>query len=125
MQGSKVFIVEDDPHLQFFYKQIITLNGFELVGIAGNGGEAISMFKSFIEKPDVIIMDHRMPVKNGIDTSKELLEIDKNLKIVFSSADASVREEALSLGVSDFIDKPFTIEKILDLIQKVFISKES
>lgn len=125
MQGIKVFVVEDDPHLQFFYRQIITLNGFELVGIAGNGGEAISMFKSFTEKPDVIIMDHRMPVKNGIDTSKELLEIDKNIKIIFSSADASVRQEASSLGVTDFIDKPFTIEQILDLIQKVVISKKS
>jgi len=68
---ATVFVVEDEPSLQFFYKQILTLNGFKLGGIAVDGEEAVSMFKSFSVKPSIILMDHRMPKKNGIDAVRD------------------------------------------------------
>ncbi len=110
-------MVEDDPSLQFFYKQLLTLNGFELAEIAKNGEEAVSMFKSFSEKPKVILMDHRMPIKNGIEASKEILQIDNSVKIIFTSADNSIKEEAHSIGAFSFEDKPFTIEHIINEIK--------
>ena len=58
-------------------------------------------------------MDHRMPKKNGIEASKEILEMDKNSKIIFTSADNSVKEEALSIGAFSFKDKPFTVEGLI------------
>ena len=72
---------------------------------------------SFSEKPKVILMDHRMPLKDGIEASKEILQINNSTKIIFVSADASVKEEALSIGVFCFKDKPFTIENLIDSIQ--------
>ena len=117
---KKVFVVDDEPSLQFFYEKILTLNGFEIAGIANNGNEAISMFKSFLDKPKVIIMDYRMPEKNGIEASKEILQIDGNTKIIFISADNSVKEEALSIGAFCFQDKPFTIKQLIDQINKAF-----
>jgi two-component system chemotaxis response regulator CheY len=111
-------VVEDDPSLQFFYKQLLTLNGFELAEIAKNGEEAVSMFKSFSEKPKVILMDHRMPIKNGIEASKEILQIDNSVKIIFTSADSSIKEEAHSIGAFSSEDKPFTIEHIINVIKK-------
>ena len=62
-------------------------------------------------------MDHRMPLKDGIEASKEILQINNNTKIIFVSADVSVKEEALSIGVFCFKDKPFTIENLIDSIQ--------
>ena len=76
------------------------------------------MYKSFIEKPEVILMDHRMPIKNGIDTSKELLQINDKIKILFTSADSSIKQEALSLGAFSFLDKPFTIDFLINEIKK-------
>ncbi len=113
-----VFVVEDEPSLQRFYKQILTLDGFEVVGIASDGEEAVSMFKSFSVKPSIILMDHRMPKKNGIEASKEILKIDKNVKIIFTTADDSVEKEALSIGAYSFKNKPFTIEQLIDNIIK-------
>jgi len=55
------------------------------LGIANNGEEAIKMFRSFNEKPDIIILDYRMPIKNGLDTLKEILQIDHSSRIIFAS----------------------------------------
>ena len=84
--------------------------------IVKNGEEAVSMFKSFLEKPRVILMDYRMPIKNGVDASKEILQIDSSIKIIFTSADDSIKKEAISLGAFSFYSKPFTIEQIINEI---------
>ena len=105
---EKIFIVDDEPALQYFLKRILNLYGFEVAGIAENGDVAINMFKSFSNKPKVILMDHRMPEKSGIEAIKVILEIDKRVKIIFLSADVSIKEEAYSIGVFSFNVKPVT-----------------
>jgi FixJ family two-component response regulator len=83
------------------------------------------MFKSFSDKPKVILMDNRMPIKSGIEASKEILLIDKNIKIIFISADITIKEEALSIGAFGFWDKPFLIDSLIDDIKKAFESYNS
>ena len=62
-------------------------------------------------------MDHRMPEKTGIEATKEILQMDKRVKIIFISADISIKEEAFSIGAFSFWDKPFTIEQLIVEIQ--------
>lgn len=76
------------------------------------------MFKSFSDKPKVILMDHRMPIKTGIEATKEIIVIDKNVKIIFTTGDSTVKEEALAAGAFSFQDKPLTIEHIITEIKK-------
>ena len=94
------------------------MKGFEVVGIASNGLEAVSMFNSFSNKPKVILMDQRMPEMSGIEASKLILQTDKRVKIIFLTADISVREEAISIGAFLFIDKIFTIDELIDAINR-------
>ena len=119
---EKIFVVEDEPSIQLLYKKILTLKGFELAGIANDGEEAVSMFKSFSKKPEIILMDHRMPTKNGIEASKEILQINGDTKIIFLSADDSIKEEALSIGAFSFRNKPFTIKQLIDEINRAYNS---
>lgn len=114
----KILIVEDDRSIQFLYSQLLTLNRFKVVGIANNGEEAVSLFKSLSNRPEVILMDYRMPMKNGIDASKEILKIDKTVKIIFISADSSIKEEVKSLGVVSFKDKPISNDNLINNIKK-------
>jgi len=79
--------------------------------------EAVCKYKSFSKKPDIILMDHRMPIKNGIETFKEILKINNNAKIIFVSADNSIKNDVLSLGATDFLCKPFNIEKLIQSIK--------
>ena len=115
---EKVFIVDDEPALQIFYEQVLAIGGFEVAGIASNGIEAVSMFKSFSNKPKVILMDQRMPEMSGVEASKVILQTDNRVKIIFISADASVKEEAISIGAFLFIDKLFEIEELIDAINR-------
>ena len=119
---EKVLIVDDELSLQFFYKKILTIGGFEVAGIASNGKEAVSMFKSFLNKPKVILMDQRMPEMSGIEASKLILQMDSRVKIIFLSADASVKEEAISIGAFLFIDKIFTASKMIGAINRAIES---
>ena len=119
---EKVFIVDDEPSLQFFYEQVLKIGDFEVAGNASNGKDAVSMFKSFSNKPKVILMDQRMPEMSGIEASKLILHIDSRVKIIFISADASVKEEALSIGAFLFIDKIFTIDELIGAINRAIES---
>jgi two-component system chemotaxis response regulator CheY len=115
-------IVEDDLSLQKLYEMMLETFGFEVVGKASNGKEAIDVYKSLPKNPDIILMDHRMPVKNGIDTTIEILKCDSQLKIIFTSADNSVKNEALSIGAKIFIEKPFNVQRLHHEINKVLKS---
>lgn len=117
---TSILIVEDDLSLQRLYEIMITTFGFKVVDKASNGKEAIEKFMSFSSKPDLILMDHRMPVKNGIDTAIELLKINSHTKIIFASADNSVKGRALEIGAAAFIKKPFTMVELHNEIKKVF-----
>ncbi len=119
---EKVFIVDDEPSIQFFYEQILTISGFKVAGIASNGIEAVSMFNSFSKKPKVILMDQRMPEMSGVEASKLILQIDSRTKIIFLSADDSVKEEALSIGAFTFLEKTFLIAKLIDVINRAIES---
>jgi DNA-binding response OmpR family regulator len=77
-----ILIVEDDIALSRLYKLILETEGFQIIQ-AYNGKEAVDLYKSQLHKPDIILMDHRMPIKNGIEASKEILEIEKKKKYIF------------------------------------------
>jgi two-component system chemotaxis response regulator CheY len=112
-------IVEDDLSLQRLYEMMLKAFRFEVISIASNGKEAIEIYKSLPNKPDVILMDHRMPVKNGIDATLEILKIQSNSKVIFTSADNSIKKKALEIGATSFIAKPFNVHEIHDEIKRV------
>lgn len=89
------------------------MSGFQVLEMADNGDEAIEMFKNFEVKPDITILDYRMPIKNGIDALRAILEIDKNSRIIFASADRTIKERVYLHGAIGFLDKPFTHKKLI------------
>ena len=113
-----VFIVDDEPILQRLYSIVIESAGFKVIGRASNGREALDKFKRFLDPPNVILMDYRMPIKNGIETAKEILRINPKPKIIFTTADESVKEAALSLGAVSFKSKLFSNELLIQNIEK-------
>jgi two-component system chemotaxis response regulator CheY len=64
-------------------------------------------------------MDQRMPVKDGVTATQEILRFDPNAKILFGSADLQVKNDALKAGAKDFLLKPFRIEALLKAIEEL------
>ncbi len=114
---ASIFIVEDEISLQELYK-ILSSAGFNIIGIASNGEEAVSMFEKFNKRPDVIIMDHRMPIMSGMQAAEEILKRDEKAKIIFASGDEGIKKYAKSIGALSFKVKPFSNEKLIRNIYK-------
>ena len=115
---ASIFLVEDEFSLLRLYELVLTAYGHKILAVAKNGEEAVHKYKNFPFKPDIIIMDHRMPIKNGIEATEEILEINNNAKIIFASADKEARQKAELLGALSFKTKPFSNEKLLRNIDK-------
>lgn len=116
---ATIFIVDDEPMLHELYGDILEISGHEIVANAYDGDEAVEIFKKMNEPPEVVIMDHRMPGKDGIETTKEILEINPDIKILFASADAAIKNDALASGACDFLSKPFAIGDLLAEIEEM------
>ncbi|MHA1973215.1 MAG: response regulator transcription factor [Candidatus Hodarchaeales archaeon] len=105
----RIFIIDDDKDIVFLFRQLLNLSGHEVVATAYNGDQAIKIFKelqSKEKKPDVILLDYRMPFKNGIEVTKELLTINPGCKILIISADTSIKDSAIEAGAFSFLEKP-------------------
>lgn len=111
--GPRIFVVEDDRQVVELYREILRIYGYELAGFAPNGKEAVQVFKAMNPRPDIIIMDQRLPLMSGIEATKEMMRIDPAAKVLFVSADINSRESALSSGATDFIRKPFEVKDFL------------
>lgn len=111
--GPRVFVVEDDKQVLELYRVILKMYGYEIAGFALDGKEAVRMFEAMNPRPDIIIMDQRLPLMSGVEATKEIMRMDPGAKVLFVSADVSSRESALSSGATDFVVKPFQIKNFM------------
>ncbi|UCE90963.1 MAG: response regulator [Methanobacteriota archaeon] len=115
---ARIFVVDDQDFIRDLYKDMFESKGHTVYS-ARSGDEALSLLKTMAAKPDAIIMDHRMPGKDGIETTKEILKLHPDIPIIFSSADQDVREDAIRAGAVSFWAKPFPIRLLIDATMDV------
>ena len=118
-QNRSDLLVDDASFMRMMIKDILQKNGFEVVGEAANGIEAVNLYKK--EKPDVVTMDITMPDMDGIEAVKEIKNFDPSAKIIMCSAmgQQSMVMDAIKSGAKDFIVKPFQADRVLEAIRKV------
>lgn len=117
--GKKVLIVDDAAFMRMMLKDILTKNGYEVVGEAENGAKAVEKYKEVT--PDLVTMDITMPEMDGISALKNIRSIDSNAKVVMCSAmgQQAMVIEAIQAGARDFIVKPFQPDRVLEAVKKV------
>lgn len=112
------FLICDDSVLAR-RKLVDTLNslGYDNIVSVSNGQEAVDTYKA--DRPDIVILDIVMPVKDGITATKEIIEFDSKALIIISSSvgTQSHLKEVIKAGARDFIQKPLD-PKLLDEIIK-------
>ncbi|MFX1562237.1 MAG: response regulator [Promethearchaeota archaeon] len=116
---ATIFTVDDDENLHQIYRSVFSIRGHIVIAEAYNGAEAITVYSTLNPKPDIILMDYRMPVMDGIMATKELKRIDSSCHIIFLSADESARDAAMKAGASIFKTKPVRIEELEEAIKKI------
>lgn len=112
-------VVEDEEFLQQLYREVLEKAGHTVVAVASNGEEAVEMYRTLHERPRLVLMDHRMPSKNGIEAMEEILASDPGASIVFLTADYSVAKAVMMGGAAGYISKPFGMNALLRAVDRV------
>ena len=117
--AKNILIVDDAAFMRMMIKDILTKNGYNVVGEAENGLKAVEKYTEL--KPDLVLMDITMPDMDGIQALKKIKEIDPNANIIMCSAmgQQAMVIEAIQSGAKDFIVKPFQAERVLEAVKKV------
>ena len=117
--GHRVLIVDDAAFMRMMLKDILTKNGYEVIGEAENGKVAVEKYKEL--QPELVTMDIKMPEMDGITAVKKIREINPGARIVMCSAmgQQAMVIDAIQAGAKDFVVKPFQPERVLEAIKKV------
>jgi two-component system chemotaxis response regulator CheY len=116
--AKRILIVDDAAFMRMMIKDILTKNGFEVVGEAADGVQAVE--KYFDLKPDLVTMDITMPEMDGIAALKAIKEKDPSAIILMCSAmgQQAMVIDAIQAGAKDFIVKPFQADRVVEAIGK-------
>lgn len=115
--GRKRILIAEDIESNFMQINILLKKDY-IISWVRNGEEAVNSFLR--ERPDLILMDIRMPVMNGIQATEKIRTIAPDLPIIGVTANAFLAEQQqiLAAGCNDIIAKPYTLEKLQETIAK-------
>lgn len=116
--ANRILVVDDAAFMRMMIKDILSKNGYEVVGEASDGAQAIEKFKE--SSPDLITMDITMPEMDGITALKEIKKLDPSAKVIMCSAmgQQAMVIDAIQAGAKDFIVKPFQADRVIEAIKK-------
>jgi two-component system chemotaxis response regulator CheY len=119
MADKTILLVDDAAFMRMMLKDILTKNGYTVVGEAENGVKAIERYKEL--KPALCILDITMPEMDGIQAAKGIKAADSSALIIMCSAmgQQAMVIESIQAGARDFIVKPFQADRVIEAVKKV------
>lgn len=114
-----IFLVDDDENLHRVYKSFFEMKGHSIVASAYDGAQAVEAYAKMNSRPDILLMDYRMPIMDGVTATKEIKRLDPTCRIIFLSADETAQELAIEAGAASFLLKPVRFKHLLQTILAV------
>ena len=107
----RLLVVDDEVDICDFVKNFFKERNFE-VDVAYDGKQALVIVEE--RKPQIVLLDIRMPVMDGLEALKLIQEIDKNIKVIMVTAvsDEAKAQEAKNIGATEYITKPLLLEQL-------------
>lgn len=117
--AKNILICDDAAFMRMMIKDILTKNGYTVVGEAENGAKAVEKYAEL--KPDLVLMDITMPEMDGIQALKKIKEAYPSATVIMCSAmgQQAMVIESIQSGAKDFIVKPFQADRVLEAVRKV------
>lgn len=118
--GKKILVVDDAAFLRKILVNMLMDGGYEVVGEAFNGLNAIELYKEF--QPNAVFMDITMPEMDGIVATSKIKKLDPNAIIIMCPAAGQhmLLMQAIQAGAKDYIEKPFQKERVMQVLEKAF-----
>ena len=117
-QSYKVLVVDDSSTMRRIIIQQLKSEAYEICGEASNGEEALQLYKE--KDPDIVTLDINMPIMDGVEALKRILEYNKNARIVMLTSEGQKETviDAISLGARGYIVKPPNKVKVCESVKK-------
>jgi len=112
--GARIVVAEDEAIIRMDLVEMLTESGYQVVGQASNGLEAIELVKE--KKPDLAILDVKMPLLDGISAAEEIIHIAPVLMLTAFSQKELV-ERARDAGVMAYVVKPFSVTDLIPAME--------
>lgn len=108
----KVVVIDDTDHVREMLASMLSLDGFDVVAQGKNGGEAVELAEK--HRPDVIVIDYSMPQTNGLEASKQVLEVIPDQPIILYTAyiDDVLKQAAKEAGIAICVGKVEGLETL-------------
>jgi len=114
---AKILIADDSAYARSILKDLLLRNGYDVVGEAENGKEALVMYEKL--KPDLVTLDIMMPEMSGIQALKEIKEQYPEAVVVMGAAmgQQNLVVDAMRSGAAEFYIKPVQAEKVVEAVE--------
>ncbi|MBK8576547.1 MAG: response regulator [Elusimicrobia bacterium] len=119
MTKGKVVIADDEKDITSFLQRLLELEGYT-VWAANDGQGALDLYRR--EKPDLVILDVFMPIKNGIAVCDEIRQTDDKVLILMLTGQKKEDDKVtgLSVGADDYLTKPFGQKELMARVRSLF-----
>jgi CheY-like chemotaxis protein len=109
MSAGKVLVVDDEPEVRQVLKEFLVSRGYD-VSVAAGGMEALALVETV--KPDLVLLDVAMPDIDGVETLRQIVEVQPSLPVIMvtANADIGITSKLLALGAVDYVPKPFDLD---------------
>ncbi len=112
----RILIADDEPSFRRLYEHELRKAGYE-VELASSGKEVLQRVQ--VKRPDLVILDIRMPGMNGLDTMNRLLEEDNELPVIINSAYPNFRDSYMSWSADAYLVKSSDLSELKRTIREV------
>jgi CheY-like chemotaxis protein len=114
---KRILLVDDDKHIQRLLQQELTDDGYSTLAVS-NGKEALPYIDGKNgNKPDLIILDLRMPKMNGFETMGHIIKSRQDTPVIIHTAYSSYRNDVMALAADAYVEKSHDLTKLKDVIK--------
>lgn len=120
-ETAKILIVDDEENIRLLYDQELREEGYETI-LACDGKECLDKVQK--ERPDLIVLDIRMPRMDGLEAIGKIIEMDKSIPIVINSAYATYKDDFMSWAADAYVVKSFDLDSLKSTIKEILENKQ-
>jgi len=119
---ATLLIVDDETHQRMLYQEELSEEGYQII-LASNGKEALE--KVWEATPDLIVLDIRMPVMDGLEALGKIIGKERNIPVIIHSAYSSYKEDFMSWAADDFVVKSADLTELKRKIKDLLVRKKA